>query len=463
MKKLRAAVSVFLIVSIALSFSACSFRFSSFDSLLRPPKITGKYQNLQETFEKCVGNNYVLSIPENGEYRSAFVVHDCDSDGDEDAIAFYTLKEEPETVRFRYFAFDSGRWNSSDVCDGFGSTVDTVIFSDINNDGIYEIIIGWSYLSGKTNKTFSAYDISNGSPVLLNSYPYSYITVNDINGDGKENIFTLTVDSSNPDQLLGFARVYTFNSVSATLDILSETRTDGYVSGYSSVKTEMVNDINYIYVEALKGEHDSVTELIYWDEVNSRLVSPFFDVDTQTTNISWRNINISSMDVDGDGFLEIPLSTEMKGSSSKDSTAADSNITYTEDEKTEPLYFIKWVKYSGGKLRPVQYSVVNSKYGYMINIQSSWVGRITVSRVDGQMDFYRWLGAENKVGDLLFSICAYDSSDAESLKMYSTYKPLGSSGSSSFVYQITDAGHSFGADEKNLEKEFIILDNGGLK
>ena len=48
MKKLRCLVAFALIISIVVSFSGCSFRFSSFDNLLRPPKLSGKYQGLQD-------------------------------------------------------------------------------------------------------------------------------------------------------------------------------------------------------------------------------------------------------------------------------------------------------------------------------------------------------------------------------------------------------------------------------
>lgn len=461
MKKIRSVTAFIIIIFLLISLSGCSFRFSSFDSLLRPPRFSGDNQELHDAFEKSVGTGYNLSMPENGDHRSAFITVDLDADDDEDALVFYSLKENPDAVKFRFFRHEKDKWLSSEAYDGSGSAVDTVMFSDVNFDDVPEIIIGWN--SGKSNKIFSVYSVVNGELKFVNSYPYTYLSLVDITGDNKDDIFTLTVDSSNPEQLAGYARLYSFNSESFTLDVLSETRTDGNISAYSSVKSETVNGTKYTYVEALKGQNESLTELIYWDDDEKKLVSPFFDETTQTTTLSWRNINISCMDVDSDGFLEIPFSVEMKGSISSDSSAAEGSIVYTDDSQTGVMYFIKWVKYDEGRLKPVQYSIINDRFNYMLHVPSSWVGRITVSRTDGQIDVYRWLSSTEKVSELLFSICSYDTTDAESAKMYSTYKALGSSGKTGYAYEISEAGKSFGVSEKTIENDFIITDFGGLK
>lgn len=457
MKIIKKAVSVLAIAAVIISLSGCSFRFASFDELLRPPKLLGEYQGLQDSFEKAVGDEYTLCTPESGEYRSAFVTFDIDSDGDEEAFVFYISAKKPDTVSFIYFNFVDGKWNPVSSNDGSGNSVDKIIFTDLDCDGTFEIIIGWSVLSGKNNKTFISYAVRDGKIIQMNSYPYAYLGILDINGDGIEDVFSLTIDSSVPENLSGYARVYNFNSPKLTLNILSEARTDGNVSSYSSVKTETSGDTNYIYVEALKGEHDSVTELLYWDDETSRLISPLFDAETQTTKFSWRNIPINCYDIDSDGFLEIPTSVEMKGSSSiSDMEQNDSNELLSEN-----LYFIKWVNYSNGRLKPVQYSVINDTFGYMLNIQSSWVGRITVISVDGQWSFYRWISGSNEIGELLFNIDVYSKNDKTA--DISEKKELISSGDKNFYYSITDAGKEFGVTDKIIKEKFSINDFGGAK
>ncbi|MCQ2483827.1 MAG: hypothetical protein MJ168_00685 [Clostridia bacterium] len=454
MKHFRAVIALILVVSICFSFAGCSFRFSSFDSLLRPPRAVGKYQDLQEAFEKVVSKDYVLCSPENGEYKSAFLTFDCDSDGDEDAIVFYSLKSEPDLARLWYFKYEDEKWIPVSSVDGAGSSVNTVLFSDINLDGSYEIIVGWSLLSGKTNKSFVTYMISGEKIISLAPYPYNYICLLDANGDGREDIFTMSIDSSSAELVAGYARVYNYNANTLTLDVLSETRTDGNVSGYNSVTTEKVGDINYIYVEATKGETDSLTEVLYWDsrKNENKLVSPLFDSASQTTKATWRNINISCMDIDGDGLLEIPVSV------TQNEILNNSDYIEQQDENTEIMSFIKWVKFRNNRLNDVQYSIVNHKLGYVLKIPSSWVERIIIKNTKGNIEAYRWLSGQNKTGDLLFSIVHYDRSQSEN--NYSNYKTIGVNGDTNYVYRITDAGNKFGVKDKMFEKDFIMKDFG---
>ena len=155
MKKLRCLVAFALIISIVVSFSGCSFRFSSFDNLLRPPKLSGKYQGLQDSFEKLVDKDYSLSTPENGIFRSAFIVNDLDMDNNEEALVFYTEKKNPDLVKIYYFEYEDNEWKAVSSFDGLGSSVDEVKLADLNHDGKSEIIIGWNLFSSKTNKAFA--------------------------------------------------------------------------------------------------------------------------------------------------------------------------------------------------------------------------------------------------------------------------------------------------------------------
>ena len=209
MKKLRAVFAVILIAAITVSMSGCSFRFSSFDNLLRPPKLYGKYQGLQDCFEGLVDKNYSLSTPENGSYRSAFIVNDFDDDNDEEALVFYTENENPNLVKMYYFEFKDNDWLPVETFDGLGSSVDEVKFADLNRDGTSEIIIGWNLFSSKTNKAFAVYDISGEKIKLLSSFPYSALDVFDVNGDGIDDIFAMSIDSTVSDHFTGAATVYT--------------------------------------------------------------------------------------------------------------------------------------------------------------------------------------------------------------------------------------------------------------
>ncbi len=465
MKKLRVTIAIILTVSMLFSMSGCAFRFTSFDNLIRPPKPFGKLEGLQEEFEKSVGEEFNLLTPENGEYNSAFVTYDMDSDGVEEALVFYSTKAQKDAAKFSYFDYnnDDEVWSLVEVFDGLGNAVDQVVFYDLNHDNRVEMIIGWNLFSSKTNRIFGAYSFNKGSLVQFSSYSYTYLDILDVNSDGLDDILTLTVDSSVPEHLTASATVYNYKN--SFLDILGVANLDGNISSYSSVSSEIVGDTKLIYIESNKGQTESLTEIIYWDEKSKSLVAPLFDVASQSTVSTWRNIPLTVFDIDDDKFLEIPLSVEMPGSSDTISADIKSGASQTGDDNSPKLlYFIKWSKYRNGKFKPVQYSVVNATMGYRLDIvKSSWVGRITVIGLDGQWSFYRWNSYDSTVGDFLFSIYAYDKNNNRESEKYSEWNELTSDNEKTFVYQISDAGRAFGVTDNILKDNFIIDNFGGLK
>lgn len=466
MKRLKLLFTVTLIISVIVSFSGCSFRFSSFDSLLRPPKLSGEYQGLQDTFEKLVDKDYSLSTPENGLYRSAFIVYDFDKDNELEAIVFYTEKKKPDLVKFYYFENKNGSFSPVDSYDGLGSSVDEVKFADLNHDGKSEIIIGWNLFSSKTNKAFAVYDISAGKLKILSSFPYSYLDVVDVNGDGIDDIFAMSVDSTVSDHYTAAATAYTYDAKTASLQVLSSVKTDGNISSYSDIKIEKVDDTRLIYVEAYKGDNDMITEVIYWNDATNSLVSPLFDVSTQTTSQTLRHMKLPCQDIDNDGFIEIPVSVDMPGSSIVDNSATQPLLTASAENstnQTKSLYYTKWVKFRDDRLKAVQYSVIDEHGGYVLGIPSSWVGRITVLGNDGQWDFYRWESYDEKLGKLLFSIYYYDKNDEQLKNKYKNTKLLASYSSTDYVYTITQDGEYFGVEDEILTGNFNTTVLGGKK
>ncbi len=466
MKRLKSFFALAVIIALFVSLSGCSFRFSSFDNLLRPPKLSGKYQGLQDSFEKLVDKEYNLSTPENGLYRSAFIVNDFDSDKDEEAIVFYIEKKKPDVVKIYYFEFKNDSWVPVNSYDGLGSSVDEVKLADLNQDGKSEIIIGWNLYSSKTNKVFAVYDISAGDLKLISSFPYSYLDIIDVNGDGINDVFTMNVDSSSSDVYTSSATAYTFDSKTNSLQTLSSVKTDGNISTYSDIKFEKVDDLRLIYVEAFKGDNDMITEVIYWNDDKNMLVAPLFDVSTQSTSLTLHHSKLLSQDIDSDGLIEIPISVDMPGSSVVDNSSNALLLSSSSDNTTTPtksLYYTEWAKFRNNKLRAVQYSIVDEDGGYILNIPSSWVGRITVLGNDGQWDFYHWDSSEEKLGKLLFSIYYYDKNDEETNAKYSKSKLLTSYGSTTYVYSITQDGTDFGVKDETLTDNFNTTILGGKK
>lgn len=450
MKKNKIIVSLFVSFAIVFSLSGCTFELKPFDKLIQPPKLSGKYQVLQETFETYVKSEYTLVTPENGEYQSSFILKDIDNDGNDDAIIFYSDKEANNKIQFCFFRYEKDKWNPVCKNEGLGNSIDRVYINDLNDDGICELIIGWGLFDSKTNKTFAVYNLWTNKFQSVSSYQYSYFNVFDVDGNGIDDIFTLYSSTSADELSSAYARVYTFDNRTTTLNLSGETPTDGNISSYNKVTVQKQDSINYIYIDAVKGADDMITEVVYWDEENSNLVSPLLDSQTQSVKSTLRHSKLNCFDVDGDKIIEIPVDVEMNGSSVSENGNGFNFGTSQDGSNEKPINYTKWVKFNQDSLESVQYSIVNMNANYMLNIQSSWVGRITVKGDKNEWNFYRWDNSLSDVGDLLFSIYSYVKTDTESQKKYSNYKILKNSGKNVYVYNITDAGYAFGVKDDTI-------------
>ncbi len=427
------------IVTVTLTFSGCNLKISAPETLMSPPRLTGDYQALQDSFEAQVGSNVALIAPAYGEHKSAFVIDDFNSDSIQEAMVFYSVKEKDETVSVGIFQKKAEKWEYIKSVAGIGSSIDTVIIEDINSDKVKEVIIGWSLYT--LNKQVSVYEPDLSSPnvfINLGSFPYNLLEMIDVNQNGKKELFLVNLDTTGivPGAK---AEVYTV-SKDVKIENLSSISIDGNVSGYSKIAVEKSG---YIYVDAFKNEHDMITEVLVWNKNKNALEAPLFDMDTQTTTATWRNQRIPVSDIDNDGNFEIPVGVEMTGS-----TQVKSGVL-----QDESIYYTCWSSFNANRLKAEKYCLYNFNEGYRFDVPSSWVGKITINSLDSQWYFYRWnQSASEHMGDLMFTIVSH-ATDTQALEGYSR---LTQYEDKAFEYLITNSGKAFGVNSDHFEKGFSI-------
>ena len=194
--KLTVLIAVVLVLTFVLS--GYSLEIKSPENLMRPPKLTGGYQDLQDTFESVVGSNVNLLTPMNGDCKSAFIIGDFNSDSKEDAMVFYSSKDGDDVANISVFEKRDGVWTYLKTVAGLGNSVDTVVVEDLNGDSVKEIIVGWNLYS--LNKQFSVYEPDSSDQanffVSLGSYQYNLFSVTDINSDSNKEIFFVSLNTS---------------------------------------------------------------------------------------------------------------------------------------------------------------------------------------------------------------------------------------------------------------------------
>lgn len=447
MKIYKCTLSIILVVSVFF-LTGCTYRLYSLDDLIKLPSLTTEYYQLKEAFSDYIGCEYEPSIPNNGSYQYSFILHDLTGDSVDDAVVFYYETEKKDITKIAYLINKGESWFPVGIIEGRAFSVDKVMFGDVNFDGVDDMIVGWSASTLSLNKNFICYSFSETGYKQYDAYPYIYLDFLDVDYDGKEELFSLSSEYLNSEILAGFARVYTFNKSRMALDVLSETRIDGNVSSIISVSMDTKSERKYIYIESLKSDNESLTDIICWDDSSRSLLSPFYDSTTNSTTLTMRKCLITSFDINGDNIIDIP--TFYKDTFNIDS---DSN-------KLPYSTVIKWFDYVDNDFNTVQYSVYNYKFKYLLNLPSSWVDRLYIIDSDGQLDFYYNDNYGSTPEKILFTVNVYNAENKFLEKDYSAFSEIGTYDNLKYVYFITDFGLEYGFDSEFIKNSFIIKDFG---
>ncbi len=312
--KIKAGISA-LILSVVIFFGGCSLGIND-QSLLNPPKTTGKEAQLESLISQTADGDYKLKYPQNGEYRSAIITKDLNGDKKDEAIAFYHL-ENDEKNTYALVMYDTGKkWKISDSFKVNHTDVDCVQFDDYDYDGVEEIFTGFLITNSPYNE-LNIFDYSpenhktNHSDFTLN---YSSFTTGDYDQDGGSEILSFTLSSNETD-----AGAVLTDYDKNRLYTLSSCPMDRNVTKFDNTESGLINkETMGVAVDGIL-EKGYNSQVIYYNSQKRRLFN--YPISTsKNQNITTRSENIHCTDIDHDGFIEIPVIAGNKikaGSNSK--------------------------------------------------------------------------------------------------------------------------------------------------
>lgn len=399
MKRINAIIKKFIPLAAAAFFAGCTFG-GSVDLLLSPPKLSEEQNAVYNALLKSVGHDVKLQYPRAGEYRSAFVFADIDSEPDDEAIVFYEKSGETEgagNVRINIIDRVDGKWVSVYDHAGMGTGIDRILFSDMGGNGAKSMIIGYTLLSGE--KSASVYSYDGGILSMDYSDSYSTMFVTDINRQGTDDL--VLIRPSGPLKKAALTVVSRSNESGEAVEsgsvALDESATDfvNIVYGYVS------SDMPAIFIDGLSGGQ-LTTEVVY--SVNDMLRNPIYLSESGLIEHTRRRMGYLSTDIDLDGIIEIPTRTPFPGyPSDTQSNSQDSrNSVFSTDWNVFDNYSIV-KKYS---------SYYSAEDGYCFILPSRWDGMVTAKTdsATGDVVFCKFMiDLENSTTELMRIAVAGDS------------------------------------------------------
>ena len=382
--KRRLIASVIMLCLLAAAFTGCSgAKMKSPMGLMRPPLSAGVDSELKSAFlaaatgkgKAASSSDISLISPLSGDYRSAFVLHDIDNDGVDEALVFYKLENEPSKEHMNVLDNVNGKWVSVGDFSGTGTSVNFVRFVQMTETGYPAILVSQSLYENDSSKILSVY-VCTGTEEKLTikdvcTEVYSIMENIDVDSDGQLDIFLIQQDLTNNNSPRSTAKVFKMNA-SGTLDEFGTARLDGGISKYCSIQTDKVSASSplRIYVDAIKGDAQAITEVLYWSTSSKSLVTPMFSLDTQSNMFTARSELLASQDYDGDGIIEIPSQRPLMGSRKYESPKnlyAQMNVT-------------SWIEVHSSKDFQFTETLVNAADSYILDFKplENIMGEFTV-------------------------------------------------------------------------------------
>lgn len=424
----RSALAVFLTVFMILC--GCSFG-ASLDTLLVPPSLGQEQEQIYQALQHAAGKDIKLQYPKTGDYLSAFILSDLDSDGENEALVFYAkmgLTAAENNLRLNVLDKRQNTWSS--VCDvpAAGAEIERVIISPIGAYTDAQIAIGYSIVD-QSDKELVVYDYENGGLVQNFTANYSLFDIHDLDGNGSQELLVLQADST----AAAKAAVYVPNEAGQFRKTQLSLRSS--CTGFSQVLYATREDGSAaVYADMLTGVTNIQTELFSFD---GDKLSHILD-DESAASETTRSVGCLTLDIDGDGTPEIPVQTIFPG---YEGNAADQNIRLT-----------RWMTVDSDRLTEKYRGYYSVSEGYAFMLPKSWQQAVTVisDGITGDIVFYHYTGSLSEPMQELMRIGTASDRDTRDSLLEDGYSLLHSRGNAYYFMNVCESQDSLYIPESEL-------------
>lgn len=443
MKPVLALLGVCLLTGL---LSSCSMVPANTEDLLEPPKLSPDQAALAEALERGLGtDDFTLKYPISGENRSAYILCNLDDESSNEAVVFYQLTG-TDTIRMNILdQNDQGEWESVYDMAGAGDDIYTVDLATISTLDRNDLIISWKD-RGRTELDIEIYSYEKGTLSNLFSGAGDRLYFMDINEDGYSEMVLLGWASSR-DPSIQIVRRAGSRVIARDETILSSRAID--FTGLTLGKT--LDGDTAIYVDELISSSSAATDIVVLDGFNMEVVTAAETGDDEEEEAAdslydqtVRPSELTCQDYNGDGIIDIPISTLMPGYSSSD-----------EDEN---IYRIDYQNLYDGELLPAYSVVSNREMGYIFLMPDSWVDNVTVRRVTetNEWQFVVYNGDLNSSGTVLLTLKVSSHQDYQDKFSTDVYFTLATKGIFEYTASIPTTDHELSITESEVRSRFLL-------
>ena len=281
------------------------------EELLRAPKLSGDYGDVQTALNDWLGESAQLKYPMQGDLLSPFLIQDLDGDGQQDAAVLYTTAQSSNVCIAILQKGSDGMWQVRQNVEGLADTVDSVGLAQLQPGDASQLVVG--YVAAQGDHYLAVYSYTDGELSTILEQQYQQYLVEDITGGGSQDLILMSTleDGGVQIELLTVDKEGSFQQVAVMG--LSADRFSGCASVAAGVGAD---SRHYLVLDGWTGisGNNLASVLLYFDEDTQQMV-PADQISTEKLyTASLRNVpSLVSQDLDGDGIVEIPTQPDEAG------------------------------------------------------------------------------------------------------------------------------------------------------
>ena len=281
------------------------------EELLRAPKLSGDYGDVQTALNDWLGESAQLKYPMQGDLLSPFLLQDLDGDGRQDAAVLYTTAQSSNVCIAILQKDDADIWHVRQNVEGLADTVESVGLAQLQPGDATQLVVGYTAAQG--DHYLAVYSYTDGVLSTILEQQYQQYLVEDITGGGNQDLILMSTleDGGVQIELLTVDKEGSFQQVAVMG--LSANRFAGCASVAAGVGAD---GRHYLVLDGWTGisGNNLASVLLRFDEDTQQMV-PADQISTEKLyTASLRNVpSLVSQDLDGGGIVEIPTQPDEAG------------------------------------------------------------------------------------------------------------------------------------------------------
>ena len=332
------------------------------EELLRAPKLSGDYGDVQTALNDWLGESAQLKYPMQGDLLSPFLIHDLDGDGQQDAAVLYTTAQSSNVCVAILQKGRDGMWQVRQNAEGLADTVDSVGLAQLQPGDASQLVVG--YVAAQGDHYLAVYSYTDGELSTILEQQYQQYLVEDITGGGSQDLILMSTleDGGVQIELLTVDRDGMFQQV-AVMGLSADK-----FSGCASVAAGVGADgRHYLVLDGWTGisGNNLASVLLYFDEDTQQMV-PADQISTEKLyTASLRNVpSLVSQDLDSDGIVEIPTQPDEAG--------------LLNMSQSRRMDFIVWMDYTSPNPEK-SFGLLDEETNCYIELPMEWEGNLKLT------------------------------------------------------------------------------------